>query len=166
MMLKYTIYLLLLSLCFSGCSNGFPKKSVEQESFSGVTSIVALEQDSVFGKYMISESQLYIVDSLAVSSDKLSKTEIKVVLGTWCHDSHIQVPRFLKLLQVAGYNQEIEFIALDKNKQAKGIDLSELSIERIPTFIIYHDGTELGRIVERPVVSLEKDLANILLEMN
>jgi hypothetical protein len=35
-------------------------------------------------------------------------------------------------------------------------------IERVPTFIVYGDGREIGRIVETPEGSLEEHLVKIL----
>ena len=33
----------------------------------------------------------------------------------------------------------------------------------MPTFILYKDGVELGRIVETPIESMEDDIFNILI---
>ena len=38
----------------------------------------------------------------------------------------------------------------------------DLDIELVPTFIFYRNGEELGRIVETPEDTLEKDLAEIV----
>ena len=37
-----------------------------------------------------------------------------------------------------------------------------MNIERVPTFIIYRGEKEIGRIVETPKKSLERDLWNIV----
>ena len=37
-----------------------------------------------------------------------------------------------------------------------------LGIQRVPTFIIYKNNIESGRIIETPKTSLEQDLVNIL----
>ena len=39
-----------------------------------------------------------------------------------------------------------------------------LNIERVPTFIIYRNKNELGRIVEYPETSLEKDMLDIMID--
>lgn len=88
---------------------------------------------------------------------------ITLVLGTWCHDSREQVPRFYKVLDEAGIPGEVmEVICVDGYKKAGEIDLSSLNIERVPTFIFYREGEELGKIVETPEKSLEKDFLKII----
>ena len=41
---------------------------------------------------------------------------------------------------------------------------AKYEFSRIPTFIVEQKGKEIGRIVERPQVTLEADLVNILQE--
>jgi hypothetical protein len=85
------------------------------------------------------------------------------VFGSWCSDSREQLPRFFRVLDAAGYPSErLMLLAVDRSKTAHGIDASRLRIERVPTFIFYHNGRELGRIVETPLETLEADIAAIL----
>jgi hypothetical protein len=75
------------------------------------------------------------------------------------------VPRFLKILDTTDYPEEnLLMIAVDSKKQASGLDITAYDIERVPTFIIYKEGKEIGRIIETPVQSLEADLQKILLQ--
>ncbi len=94
----------------------------------------------------------------------LQDKKITVVMGTWCSDSKMWVPYFYRMLELMNYDPEkVTLIAVNKDKKAEGVDLSKYKIERIPTFIIYDkDGKELGRIVESPRYSIEKDLLEIL----
>jgi len=94
----------------------------------------------------------------------LENKKITVVFGTWCGDSQLWVPYFIRMVDLMGYDTDnITFIAIDRDKEAENIDLSKYKIERIPTFIVYdEDGKELGRIVETPKYSLEEDLLDIL----
>ncbi len=88
---------------------------------------------------------------------------IIVVLATWCHDSKVQLPRFVRVLHDLGYADErIKFISVDLKKQAGKFDISAFNIERVPTFIFYKNGQEFGRIIEKPVVRLESDFYTIL----
>jgi hypothetical protein len=94
---------------------------------------------------------------------KLDKTKITVVFGSWCGDSKIQVGRFYKILTDAGYNlKNVNLIAVDRAKKVPGMNIKKLHIKRIPTFIVYHHNQEMGRIVESPKTTLEKDLQHIL----
>ena len=89
---------------------------------------------------------------------------IVCVLGTWCPDSRREVPRMLRLLQVTHIAPErMQMIGVDRNKQSPGGEAAPYGVDRVPTFILYRDGKELGRIVETPFASLEKDMLGILL---
>lgn len=118
-----------------------------------------------FGIYFNSQYEVYkpiekLIDQMKT---KINLLDITIVFGTWCSDSKIQVPRFFKILDKAGYNEKrMTIIGVNHNKQAFTTNIEYLKIERIPTFIIYQNGKELGRIVESPKKSLEKDLARIV----
>lgn len=91
--------------------------------------------------------------------------EILIVLGTWCHDSHVQVPRFLKVLDRIKYKKAgLTMICVDRDKKACGVVVENLDIVRVPTFIVYRKGREIGRIIEKPYHTLEKDLLMFLSE--
>lgn len=122
-------------------------------------------QKGDFGEYFKKEYPSYhpCDDVIRSLETKIYQYTIVVVLATWCHDSHIQVPRFYKILDQLDYETAyIKNICLDKNKEAEGIDISELNIEKVPTFIFYEGDKEIGRIVESPKTSLEKDTFIIL----
>lgn len=91
--------------------------------------------------------------------------DISIVLGTWCHDSKVQVPYFFRVLTLIGYpEEELELIGVDRDKKSGDMDIHELKIKRVPTFIFYRDGEELGRIIETPKESLEADMLDILMK--
>jgi tetratricopeptide (TPR) repeat protein len=106
--------------------------------------------------------------SLKPIKEKLKKIEVKIFLGTWCGDSKREVPRFMKVLDNQGVNyQNIKIICADDlesgaYKQSPNHEEKGLGIHRVPTFLFYENGKEIGRIVESPVVSLEQDLVVIL----
>jgi thiol-disulfide isomerase/thioredoxin len=90
-------------------------------------------------------------------------TSIKIVLGTWCPDSRREVPRFMKILDIWEFPAEkVIFIGVDNSKIAPIGGYDTLGIERVPTFIIFKNKIEKGRIIENPVTSLEQDMLNIL----
>ena len=108
----------------------------------------------------------YAVDSTAVVKlHKLMKDrKVKVILGTWCGDSKLQIPHFLKITDALKVPAaDITFIAVDGDKRAENGLLDGLNIQRVPTFIITDQkGKEIGRIVETPKKTLELDLLEIL----
>lgn len=92
---------------------------------------------------------------------------LDIFMGTWCGDSKREVPRFYKILDALDFPEEqIRLINVDKvpeaYKQSPTHEESGKLIHRVPTFIIYREGKEIGRIVEYPVTSLEMDLLQIL----
>jgi thiol-disulfide isomerase/thioredoxin len=88
---------------------------------------------------------------------------IKIVLGTWCPDSRREVPRFMRIIDLWQYPAEkITFIGVDNAKLSPVGEYESLNIERVPTFIIYKNNIEAGRIIENPKTSLEQDMVNIL----
>jgi len=88
---------------------------------------------------------------------------IKIVMGTWCPDSRREVPRFLNILDSWKFPPEkVTFIGVDDSKLSPVGEYDHLDIERVPTFIIYKNNIEAGRIIENPVTSLEQDIVNIL----
>jgi len=89
--------------------------------------------------------------------------EVKIVMGTWCHDSKREVPRFYKIFSTRNIPEaQVEMIALNRKKQSPNAEIYNMAITNTPTFIFYKNGEELNRIVETPVESLEKDLVKIL----
>ena len=93
--------------------------------------------------------------------------EIFVLFGTWCHDSKREVPRFLKLLSDSKVSEnQINLIGLNFMKNYSQDRGKKFKIKKTPTFIILRNQVEIGRIVERPEISLEADLLKILETIN
>jgi thiol-disulfide isomerase/thioredoxin len=92
---------------------------------------------------------------------------IKVVMGTWCPDSRREVPRFMKVMSIWQFPvSKITFIGVDNEKRSPVGEYVSLGIVRVPTFIVYKNNIEAGRIIENPATSLEQDIVNILSGMN
>ncbi|MCF8366216.1 MAG: thioredoxin family protein [Bacteroidales bacterium] len=100
-----------------------------------------------------------LADVIKKLSKQKNGVEITVVMGSWCDDSQVQVPRFYKILDEMGFKKSnVNLICVDTNKNAGDTDISGLDIQRVPTFIFYKKEREIGRIVESPNSSLEKDM--------
>lgn len=90
--------------------------------------------------------------------------KVKILFGTWCHDSEREVPRMLKLLAASGVKEEnISLISLDIRKEEPEGRARALDVRFTPTFIFFIGGTELGRIVEQPSKSLLENIKLITL---
>lgn len=86
---------------------------------------------------------------------------VDVYFGTWCHDSQREVPRFLKLL-TESKNLSNRLIALDYQKSEPSGSAKSHAIKYTPTFVVYQNDKEIGRIVERPKVSIAADISAML----
>lgn len=103
-----------------------------------------------YDDYTLSDDE---VDAVKQLPDSVS---IKVFFGTWCHDSERELPRLLKAYKKS--DVEIEMISLDMNKSEPEGRAVQNKIKYTPTFIVYNNNIEVGRIVEQPEVSLAEDI--------
>ena len=93
----------------------------------------------------------------------LSNITIKAFMGTWCGDSQEQTPIFYKILDEVAFNYDnLEIVAVDRQRSTPNNLQEGFNIERVPTFIIFKNGKELGRFVEYPRETVETDLLKIV----
>ena len=97
-----------------------------------------------------------------INLSDLEDISVVIMFGTWCHDSKREVPRMLRILDSAGVGTEqISLIGVDINKtEPKGRE-KLYNLRNTPTLILLKNGKEVGRIIERPNVSLEADLIGL-----
>ncbi|MBN1340624.1 MAG: thioredoxin family protein [Bacteroidales bacterium] len=162
--MKLTIFafIILLWAQYSEAQENTPVS--EEEIVTGFCERSQLESGE-FGKSFEKGHHDYIPDAGICAELKSfdEDYEIRIVLATWCHDSKVQVPRFFRILddtQLSGKVSKI--ICVDRGKNAVDIDLGPYRIEKVPTFIVYIDDQEAGRITETPINTLEEDLLLIL----
>jgi len=108
----------------------------------------------------------YIADKEVLQCLKplMVNKQIIIVMGDWCSDSQTEVPRFYKLLDQLGVEDiDISLIAVNELKKAEDGLIDELEIVSVPTFILMEENKEIGRIIEKPVLTLEKDVLAIVL---
>jgi hypothetical protein len=89
--------------------------------------------------------------------------KIEVYLGLWCPDSRNNVPPFIKILDGLGTGLPVRYFSVPRkaNKDVKYF-VEELKVERVPTFIFYRGGGEIGRIVENPKAGMIEDFMEIV----
>jgi hypothetical protein len=88
---------------------------------------------------------------------------VEIYLGVWCEDSMREVPRFWRAFDAAGMVPfEIKHIGLNREFSAGDVSLEGLDIEAVPTFIVYRDGEEVGRVVENSPENIETHLLALL----
>jgi tetratricopeptide (TPR) repeat protein len=117
--------------------------------------------------YQDYQAQASVVSALKQLN--LSGVKVKIVFGSWCGDSKREVPRMTKLLSECSFPEKnVELIGVDDSltvyKQSPTREEKGLGIYRVPTFVFYKKDKEIGRIVEYPTESLERDLLALLKE--
>jgi hypothetical protein len=191
--MKSIIFLFIICLAlFTGCNTSKPVAAVgsvvspvpESSTADNHNEVNFSEQSTWLLGYFNQrqlKSEPYSVwfyngyDDYSVSQEAMKSLEgidkegirIKIVMGTWCPDSRREVPRFMRVLDTWKFPPEmVTFIGVDNGKLSPVAEYVHLEIQRVPTFIVYKNNIEAGRIIENPVTSLEQDMVNILGGMN
>lgn len=174
--MKKLSFLLIISFLFS-CKNQAPNSaiSVNQEALdaNGSTMLIGRCTRGAFMRepyknWFETNYSSYTTkkDLIAGIKPKINDYSITIFLGTWCGDSRQEVPRMMKILDESGYKKAVKFILVDNDtnryKQSPTHEEQGKDIFRVPTFIIERNGVEVNRIIESPVVTLEKDLSDII----
>ena len=120
-----------------------------------------------YSEWYVREHDEYELDQKAVAElkkRKLNSYNITLVMGTWCEDSHREVPRFFKILEELKYpDGKLTMIAVNRKKEAPSGEEGPFNIQKVPTIIVQKYGKEIGRIIESPSTGyLERDLLEIL----
>ncbi|MBI5662326.1 MAG: thioredoxin family protein [Ignavibacterium album] len=122
-------------------------------------------QDTAFKDWFDEQYNSYQPDYETIDQleGKLDDVTITIVMGTWCSDSREQIPAFYKILDELNYpSDKVTLICVDRKKKGLSNEADGLNIELVPTIIFYRNGEEIGRIIETPQESLEKDLLGII----
>ena len=110
-------------------------------------------------------AQDYTPDPAAVQTIGQRGRDVRVlaIVATWCPDSKREVPRFFKIYDQAGLGTDrVTMVGVDRSKKdAEGLTL-KYEILRVPTFVFFRGDREIGRVTERAVTTLERDIAAIL----
>jgi thiol-disulfide isomerase/thioredoxin len=123
----------------------------------------SIEIEELFSEYSIFKTGYdnYVPSDFSVL--KYDDVSVVIFFGTWCHDSKRELPKALKIFNEIGINDEnIELIAVGLDKKEPQGRAKKLRLMYTPTLIFFRGSQEIGRIIEKPVISLEKDIALII----
>ena len=144
------------------------KNEKERTNLIGITTRDGL-QEAPFKEWYDKYYSPYTPNPKVISKgkSKVKGVEVLAFMGTWCGDSKRGVPQFYKVMDEMGFdekNMKLVCVSdLDEDyKQSPNHEEKNLNIHRVPTFIFYKEGKEIGRIVESPVTSFEVDIVQIL----
>jgi thiol-disulfide isomerase/thioredoxin len=163
---------ILILLVFLGISSSLfaQNKTIEdtrlkKQVLYGKITLEAFDMDICRDWYAKEYKTFTAKKGLINKLEKQSFEEIRIdlILGSWCHDSHREVPRFIKILEQINFPfDQLHMNALDTKKESPDFDAIANKVSLVPTFIVYRNSQEIGRIIETPKKSLEKDLLKIL----
>lgn len=154
------IVILLLIISITACQSTLPEKTSRLETVGLVNVKTVLQQDTVFSQnydnYQPSNEEI-------AAFQQLQGKRLVVLFGAWCHDSQREVPRLLKLIKSSGVTlSSLQLVAVNQSKQDPDGIYRDYGLRYTPTIILLDGETELGRVIEKPQVSLGKDLAGFL----
>jgi thiol-disulfide isomerase/thioredoxin len=109
----------------------------------------------------------YVPDASAIAAIRANADGVAVLLivATWCPDSKREVPRFFAIMEGAGIREsQLTMVGVDRTKKdAEGLT-EKWGVTRVPTFVFFRNGQEIGRVVERTPAgaTLEAEIARVL----
>ncbi|WP_340677961.1 thioredoxin family protein [Paraglaciecola sp.] len=155
--------ILMIYFCFAlfGCQATTTNNQLTEELVGLVSPQQLLQAKQKFADnyqaYQPSENEL-------AAAKEFKGKSITVLFGAWCHDSQREVPRLLKVLDMAQSQLlDLKLIAVNRNKQEPSGLYRSLELRYTPTFVLFEGTTELGRVIETPTVSVIEDLAALTL---
>lgn len=140
------------------------KGAIVNGQLSGLQDKASFAQ-APFNSWFKSGYDDYTPDAETVKELKkgLKGVTIRAYMGTWCGDSQRETPQFYKLMDAAGFSEKnITLVTVDRSKREPASLVSGYDIQRVPTFIFYKNGTEIGRYVEYAQDTMEKDFLQIV----
>lgn len=120
-----------------------------------------------YKSWFVSNYEEHLPEASSVKELKqlIKGVKIKAFMGTWCGDSKREIPKFYKLLDAINFNyKNLQLVAVNRSKKTPDKLEKGYHIKRVPTFIFYKKGEEIGRFVEYAVENMEKDFIKILKE--
>ena len=140
-------------------------KANNEITLKGLLSRKIIEGDSAF-TWFKENYALGMADAAAVEAFQKNKDKIHIIIfgGTWCEDTHNLLPVFYRLADKSGLaDSRITLIGVDRDKQTLDNLHTAFNIENVPTFIVMHDGKEVGRVVEYGKYGqIDKELGEIV----
>ena len=164
------VFLSILSLII--CMSAYAQPSYEKFKdtntgdliYKGYVTFDDLQKEQAF-TWFKNGADNYTPNEDAVKDLKksLPAYDLVVLMGTWCDDSHIIIPKLYKTLLGTGYPvHNVTMYGLDREKKGANKEEEQYKVFKVPTIIILSNGKEIGRITETTQVSVEADLLKMV----
>ena len=154
----------LFFVCLFLITNCFGQNKDASGDLIGVVTKASFNQQP-YANWFNTNFDRHTVDINTISKLKkaLKSVKIKAFMGTWCGDSRRETPIFYKILEATNFKlKNLEMITVNRGKSTPDNLQEGYNIIRVPTFIFYKKGKEIGRYVEYARESMEKDMLKIL----
>ncbi len=132
--------------------------------YKGECTFADLQKEPSFG-WVAKDAAAYTPDTNAIKYLKkhLPDYDFVVLMGTWCDDTHVLLPKYYKVLQQTNYPMaKLKMYGVDRAKTTKYVEHKLYKIVNVPTIIVIKNHTEVGRIVETTKRNIETDLIAII----
>ena len=139
-------------------------KQSKTKMLVGLSNRGGLQQDS-FSVWFNKEYGAYALNNEAVQviNNDSKNLSIMLFMGTWCGDSRREVPRIYRILDAVNFDESrLTLINMNREKNSPDGEETGLNIHHVPTLILYKNSSEIGRVIESPIQSLEEDMAAII----
>jgi len=127
------------------------KDRTGKKMLKGFVTDSILKADTAAFAWFADNEQVYepTADVVKSFTNKKDSVSFLAFFGTWCPDSHYVIPRFYKIVELAGIDKKrITLFALDRTKNDVAHLAANFNILHVPTIIVLKNGKEAGRVVE------------------
>lgn len=164
--MKNLVLVLLIVSAYS-CSSKKNMVNATKDASGNLVGIAAKENFQVepYNSWFQPNYDSYTLNAEVIEKLKpiINNVTIKAFMGTWCGDSQQQTPVFYKILDATGFNyKNLQLIAVNRSKSTPDNLQEGFDIVRVPTFIFFKEGKEIGRFVEYPRETVENDILKIV----
>jgi len=172
--MRYLLFAVIVSVIVSCGASNFskahkPNYTVVPDDrtkvLKGYLNRSILESDTTF--HWFQENMKWgQADAAAVQSFSNNKDKFSMLIfgGTWCSDTKNLLPQFYRLVDKSDYpDNRITLVGVDREKATVDNLHKKWNITNVPTFIVLHNGKEVGRVVEYGKYNqIDKELGEII----
>lgn len=161
------IALVAAALTLSGCAASQPTLEDAETKEKMIVGKCSLDDWKRYAEWSSYDAPDYAPDreTLAQLLPLVQAPDVAFLLfgGSWCGDTKTEFPKYFKLFSALNLpEQKIALYGVNRKKRESAGVAERWNVKRVPTLVVLKNGNELGRIVEYPSETIEKDLLRIL----
>ncbi|SHM58543.1 thioredoxin family protein [Chitinophaga sp. CF418] len=137
-----------------------------KKALKGKIEMKTLMNDSAFAWFYTGVNGYQPNDNmLNYIKDNRGKFNVVAVVGTWEDQSRQLLPALYKIMILGGSPEE-QVLTYGADEKLNSDAPQDYKVKQLPTFILFREGKEIGRVSGEVGESLESDMAKILLKAN